>query len=141
MFEKFLDTIGRIATALERIAAYQGSPAVKVTNNSTAAEAGAPSAGKAATTKASTGKSATTTKADTKPPKEDDGLGGADESESAITFEQMRKQLVDVKMLDKLGKTKSDAILAKYGKLNEIKESDYPACVAECNKLLKSVGA
>lgn len=136
MFEKFLDTFERIATALERIAAYAGNPTVKVTHNSTAAEAG--KADKPAADKAADKPTPTPRKA-TKAEPADDGLGGDTATATTITFETMREKLVEVKMHEKLGKTKSDALLAKYGKLPDIKEASYPALVAECNKLLKSV--
>lgn len=134
MFEKLIDAIERIATALERIAAYANAP--KAT-----AAAGKPApAGKPpkdeTTASPLSGKPSSASKPDMSAgkPDADDGLG-----DEAITFEQMRQKLIDVKSHESLGPTKSSALIKKYGKLPDIKESDYPKVVAECDKLLKSV--
>lgn len=141
MFEKALDALERIATALERIAAYAGSPNVKITNTAAADAPAAGAASKPATTPKP--KPATATKPAETPAKKDvaavaqadDGLG------EAVTFEVMRNKLVTVKHNDKLGPAKSSEILAKFGKLDAIKEENFAAVVAACDKLLASVSA
>lgn len=139
MFEKLIEALERIATAAERIAAYLNNAPNK------AAPAAAP--GKAAGKDTKKDEAGNKTEFSGKPssasnPKMptdgDDGLG---DEPKVISFEDMRAKLIAVKGHQKLGQTKSSAILAKYGKLPDIKESDYPAVVAECDKLLKTVGA
>jgi predicted phage gp36 major capsid-like protein len=142
MFEKLLDTFERIATALERIAAYAGNPNVKVANQTAAADPALPPATASKPATATKPKPAAAKPAETAPkkdvaavPQTDDGLG------ETVTFETMRNKLVTVKHNEKLGPAKSSAILAKFGKLNEIKEDKFAEVVAACDALLVSVGA
>lgn len=131
MLEKLFEILERIAVALERSAAYANTAPKTVVNNTAVDKAPAGKTKEDGPVKRVNGKVVEPASA-----LEGDGLG--DEPE-AITFEQMRDKLVAVKQHTKLGKTKSDALLAKYGKLPDIKESDYPKLVAEADKLLKSV--
>jgi hypothetical protein len=135
MFEKILEVLERIATALERSAAYaNAAPKTTVSGPSGQGKTPLKEAAKDELNKSPvSGKPSSASK-----PKEvaaDDGLG-----DEAVTFEQMREKLVEVKQHPKLGPTKSSALLTKYGKLPDIKESDYAKLVAECKKLLVSVG-
>lgn len=137
MFEKLIDAIERIATALERIAAYANAPKATAAAGKTPAKddaAASPLSGKPSSASKPDAPTEARKNGKVVEPPADDGLG-----DEAITFEQMRQKLVDVKQHKKLGPAKSSAIFATYGKLPDIKESDYPKVVAECDKLLKSV--
>jgi hypothetical protein len=139
MFEKLLEILERIAVALERSAAYANT-APKTVNNGAAGKApkdeaaASPLSGKPSSS--STSETATTSRKNGKDAAADDGLG---DEPKTITFEDMRAKMVAVKQHPKLGPTKSSKIFEEYGKLPEIKESDYAAVVAKCDKLLKSV--